>query len=96
MYLVHDVNAFVYQDSRLLGLRPGRMVLGIGAGLLAILRVDELRAVLGHELGHLGGGDTRYGPVVYRVKESIQRTIAQLHGACWPSRSSATSTWSCG
>jgi Zn-dependent protease with chaperone function len=78
VYLVHDVNAFVYQDSRLLGLRPGRMVLGIGTGLLAILRVDELRAVLGHELGHLGGGDTRFGPVVYRAKESIQRTIAQL------------------
>lgn len=80
VYLVHDINAFVYQDSRLLGLRPGRMVLGIGVGLLAILRVDELRAVLGHELGHLGGGDTRYGPVVYRVKESIQRTVAQLGG----------------
>jgi Zn-dependent protease with chaperone function len=80
VYLVPDVNAFVYQDSRLLGLRPGRMVLGIGTGLLAILRVDELRAVLGHELGHLGGGDTRYGPVVYRAKESIQRTIVQLHG----------------
>jgi Zn-dependent protease with chaperone function len=80
VYLVADVNAFVYQDSRLLGLRPGRMVLGIGVGLLAILRVDELRAVLGHELGHLGGGDTRYGPVVYRVKESIQRTITHLRG----------------
>jgi Zn-dependent protease with chaperone function len=78
VYLVHDVNAFVYQDSRLLGLRPGRMVLGIGTGLLAILRVDELRAVLAHELGHLGGGDTRFGPVVYRAQESIQRTIAQL------------------
>jgi Zn-dependent protease with chaperone function len=76
----HDVNAFVDQDSQLLGLRPGRMVLGIGTGLLAILRADELRAVLGHELEHLGGRDTRYGPVVYRVRESIQRTIAQLHG----------------
>lgn len=39
------------RTPRLLGLRPGRTVLGIGIGLLAVLRVDELRAVLGHELG---------------------------------------------
>lgn len=78
LYLVHDVNAFVYQESRLLGLRPGRMVLGIGVGLLTVLRVDELRAVLAHEFGHLSSGDTRLGPVVYRAQESIQRTITHL------------------
>jgi len=78
VYLVHDVNAFVYQESRLLGLRPGRMVLGIGVGLLTVLRVDELRAVLAHEFGHLSSGDTRLGPVVYRAQESIQRTIVHL------------------
>jgi hypothetical protein len=72
------------------------MVLGIGVGLLAVLRVDELRAVLGHELGHLGGGDTRFGPVVYRAKESSSGPSRSCTEGCWPGRSPATSACSCG
>jgi Zn-dependent protease with chaperone function len=76
--LVHDVNAFVYQESRMLGLRKGRTVLGIGMPLLAVLRAAELRAVLAHEFGHISGGDTRFGPVVYRVRESLLRVVKNL------------------
>src|SRR5579859_4471268 len=41
------------------GLRRSRRVLIIGAPMLHILRVDELRSAIAHELGHFLGGDTR-------------------------------------
>jgi Zn-dependent protease with chaperone function len=41
------------------GLFRSRRVMLVGAPLVRALRVDELRAVLAHELGHFTGGDTR-------------------------------------
>ena len=49
------VNAGVWEEPRLLGLRAGERHLEIGLPLLA-LTVGELRAVLAHELGHYGRG----------------------------------------
>ncbi len=53
--LVEDVNAFVHQDTRLLGLVGGRRHMCIGLPLLHVLTVDQLRGVIGHELGHKPG-----------------------------------------
>lgn len=78
LYLVPDVNAFVFQRSRLLGLIPGERVMGIGLPLLRTMTVDEVTGVLAHEYGHYTGGDTRLGPVVYRGRASIGRTIGHL------------------
>ncbi len=78
--LVPDVNAFVASEDRLLGLRPGRRVLGIGVPLVDVLRVDELAAVLAHEFGHLSSGDTRLGGLVYRGRSSISRTVSAIGG----------------
>lgn len=78
--LVPDVNAFVASEDRLLGLRPGRRVLGIGVPLLDVLRTDELAAVLAHEFGHLASGDTRLGGLVYRGRSSISRTVSAIGG----------------
>ena len=78
LYLVPDVNAFVYQRSRLLGAIPGERVMGVGIPLLEILSVDELKGVLAHEYGHYTGGDTRLGPLVYRGRAAISRTIGHL------------------
>lgn len=80
IYLVHNVNAFVYQKPRLLGLGRSRLVLGVGMPLLGVLRAGELRAVLAHEFGHVTGGDTRLGPIVYRARESIVRVVQNLRG----------------
>lgn len=73
-----DVNAFVHENTRFLGLVGGTTHLGIGTALLQVLTVDELRAVLAHELGHLGGGDTRLSSVVYRADLTLARTVAHL------------------
>ncbi len=76
--LVDDVNAFVHQDTRLLGLVGGARHMGIGVALLQVLTVDQLRAVVAHELGHYAGGDTRLSALVYRASATIQRTVAHL------------------
>lgn len=76
--LVPDVNAFVVQHCRLLGLVGGRRTLGIGLGLLHVLDVDGLRAVLAHEHGHEARGDTRLGALSYRASETVVRAVENL------------------
>ena len=78
LWLVDDVNAYVRQETRLLGLVGGRRHMGIGAALLQVLTVDQLRTVIGHELGHYAGGDTRLGALVYRAGVTIGSTAGNL------------------
>ncbi|MCP3800058.1 M48 family metallopeptidase [Allokutzneria sp. A3M-2-11 16] len=78
--LIPDVNAAVCEDSRMLGLRAGKRYMMIGLPLLAGMSVDELRAVLAHELGHYSGGHTRLLAITYRGTETLQRTVARLDG----------------
>ena len=76
--LTDDVNAYVVQRSRLLGLVGGRRTMGIGLALLHALTVEELRGVLAHEYGHYAGGDTRLGPLSYRASSTVGRSVAHL------------------
>ena len=76
--LVEDANAFVHQDTRLLGLVGGRRHMGIGLPLLHVLTVDQLRGVVGHELGHYAGGDTRVSALVHRAGTTVARTSQHL------------------
>lgn len=50
--LVDGANISVTDDARLLGLLPGRRRVILGLPLLQAYTVDQLRAVLAHELGH--------------------------------------------
>lgn len=75
VYLVHDVNAFVVEDTRFLGLVSKKRVMAIGVALMNLMTVDELRSVIAHEFGHYAGSDTRLGAVTYRGWESITRAI---------------------
>jgi heat shock protein HtpX len=77
VYLVPDLNAWVAQRGGRLGL-GGRRIMGVGLPLLSLLTVSQLRAVLAHEFGHYHGGDTRLGPVIYRTRAAISRTVAGL------------------
>ncbi|GAA4988197.1 M48 family metallopeptidase [Nonomuraea thailandensis] len=77
--LVAEVNAAVSEDTRLLGLRATRRRMFIGLPLLQTLTVDEMRAVLGHELGHYSGAHTRLGAPVYRGRVSLIATVQGLH-----------------
>ncbi|WP_330264757.1 M48 family metallopeptidase [Streptomyces griseorubiginosus] len=88
LYLVAEVNAAVTEQSRLLGLRPGRRRMFLGLPLLAGLTVRQLRAVLAHEFGHYGNLDTRLGGLTMRGREALMHTVeafqqgsTQLHQA---------------
>lgn len=56
--LVARVNASVWEDTGLLGLRGGRRHLYVGAPLLLVWPVSRVRALLAHELGHYSTGCT--------------------------------------
>ncbi|MFI0898661.1 M48 family metallopeptidase [Streptomyces sp. NPDC020983] len=75
LYLTFDVNASVAEQSRLLGLLPGRRRLTVGVPLLVGLDRAELRAVLAHEFGHYGNGDTRLGAAALRGRAAMVHTV---------------------
>ncbi|MDA0637929.1 M48 family metallopeptidase [Nonomuraea sp. MCN248] len=77
--LVPDVNAAVAEDTRFLGLVATTRRMYIGLPLMQTLTVDEMRAVLGHELGHYSGAHTRLGAPVYRGRVSLIATVRGLH-----------------
>jgi Zn-dependent protease with chaperone function len=70
-----DVNAAVHENSRLLGLLPGKRRMFIGAPLLIGLSPAQLDAVLAHELGHYSNQDTRLAGLVHRGRASMTNTL---------------------
>ncbi|MDZ5447821.1 M48 family metallopeptidase [Micromonospora sp. 4G57] len=80
--LVAEANAGVSEDSRLLGLVPGWRTLVIGMPLLRSYTVDQLRAVLAHEMGHYSGRHTATARLAHRgrmvVVETVQHTTDGL------------------
>lgn len=76
--LVADVNAAVFERTRLLGLIGGRRYLYVGVPLVQCLTVGQLRAVLAHELGHYSHSHTRLGELTYRGGDAIAETIKQV------------------
>src|SRR2546423_9547241 len=80
LYLVPDVNAAVWENTRLLGMIPGRRQMMIGVPLLMALTPAQLDAVLAHELGHYGNRDTRLGGLVGRTRQSVLATVRAAAG----------------
>ncbi|GIF11290.1 M48 family metallopeptidase [Actinoplanes teichomyceticus] len=76
--LVPEVNAAVSEDTRLLGLIGGTRRLYIGMPLLQTFDVDQLRAVLAHELGHYSGAHTRLSAVTYRGRLAMHETLDRV------------------
>lgn len=76
--LVPEVNAAVAEETRFLGLKAVRRRMYVGLPLMQTLTVDEMRAVLGHELGHYSGAHTRLGAPVYRGRVSLLATVQGL------------------
>lgn len=77
IYLVADGNAFVAERGGFWGFGRHR-ILGIGYLFLRQLTRSELRAILGHELGHYVGGDTALGALVHRSHSVLLRSLAML------------------
>lgn len=82
VWLVPDVNAAVWENTRLLGLVPGQRQMMVGVPLLMALRPAQLDAVLAHEMGHYGNRDTRLGGLVGRTRQSVLGALraANLRG----------------
>lgn len=76
-YLEMDVNAWVSQRGGFMGF-GGKRIMAVGLPLLRLLKVSQLRGVLGHEFGHYHGGDTKLGPWIYKTHEALFRTVGSL------------------
>ncbi len=66
--LVPDFNAAISQVPRLGALGWYRNHLLIGLPLMKALTVEQFRAVMGHELGHLSRGHARAANWIYRLR----------------------------
>ncbi|WP_448316644.1 M48 family metalloprotease [Streptomyces sp. CO7] len=75
LYLDARVNAAVSEQSRMLGLLPGRRRMRIGVPLLVGMTVQQLRGVLAHEFGHYANLDTRLGGVIMRGRAAVLHTV---------------------
>lgn len=73
--IVHGTIAAVREDRAARG-RTTR-TLQLGAGLLSHLTVSELRAVLGHELGHFVAGDTEIALRVYGIRQAMISVVEE-------------------
>jgi Zn-dependent protease with chaperone function len=71
--LTNELNAAIVQVPRLglFGWQKNYLILGLP--LLQLLSLDELKAVLAHEFGHLSGAHGRFGAWIYRVRAGWSR-----------------------
>jgi hypothetical protein len=79
--LNEEFNASILQIPRLgvLGWQKNTLILGLP--LLISLKLDEARAVVGHELGHLSGNHSRFNGWIYRVRISWYRIMDSFNQA---------------
>ncbi|MEV7771744.1 M48 family metalloprotease [Kitasatospora sp. NPDC086791] len=77
--LVPEVNAGVLEETRLLGLVPGKRHLVIGAPLLIGLTEGELESVLAHEFGHYSNRDVRLAALTVAGRRAVLHTVGGLH-----------------
>jgi Zn-dependent protease with chaperone function len=73
----------VLEQRRWSGLRSRRRVLVLGLPLLYVLSVEELRAVVAHELAHLSRGDAALAFVVSQFLDSLDQSIAAGSNSRW-------------
>jgi len=85
--LVTDFNAAVSQIPRLGVLGWYRNYLLIGLPLMKALTVEQFRAVLAHELGHLSRGHARMGSWIYRLRRIwVRMEVAFAQRPRWGAR----------
>lgn len=79
--IVDELNAAVVQTPRLGALGWYRNTLLIGLPLMKSLGVEQFKAVLAHEFGHLAGGHGRMANWIYRQRLRWSRLVAVLEAS---------------
>lgn len=94
VFLVPEVNAMVSRASGKLGMFGfGPVTLHVGYALLYVLPPEDVRAIIGHEYGHIAAKDNALGQWVYRIRDvwiSMGKTlqkdplwrVMRLNGLC--------------
>lgn len=76
--VVNDYNAAVAQVPRLGIFGWPRNYLLIGLPLMKTLTIEQFKAVLAHEMGHLSGGHGRLGNWIYRQRQRWMQLMRML------------------
>lgn len=76
--LTDEMNAAISQVPRLGMFGWHRNYLVLGVQLMHALPVDEFRAVLAHEFGHLSRADGRSAAWIYRIRATWESILEQL------------------
>lgn len=72
------LNAAVQQIPRYGLFGPTKNYLILGVPLLRLLTIEEARAVVAHEFGHLSHGHGRLGSMVYRLNQTLASAACTL------------------
>lgn len=80
IFLTPEVEAAVYEEGTFWQQFRGKSTrcLILGAGLLQVLTLDELRSILAHEYGHYRNKDTAGGHLAMSVRNSMLKTTELL------------------
>ena len=78
-----ELNAAIQQTPRLgiFGWQRNSLILGLE--LLLFMKPVQVKAVIGHEMGHLSGGHARFNGWIYRLRMTwmnILYTVSQIQG----------------
>jgi Zn-dependent protease with chaperone function len=73
----------VLEQRRWCGLRSRRRILVLGLPLLYVLSVEELRAVVAHELAHMSRGDAAMAFVVSQFLDSLDQSVGTGANSRW-------------
>lgn len=76
--LTGDLNAGIVQRPRLGILGWQENYLLVGLPLLHALPLEEFRAVLAHEFGHLSGNHSRFAGWIYRVRQTWTQILQNI------------------
>jgi Zn-dependent protease with chaperone function len=77
--LTRDFNASVVQVPRLGILGWYQNYLIVGLPLMQALSVEQFRAVLAHELGHLSGNHSKFNGWIYRVRKTWVQILQSFY-----------------
>jgi Zn-dependent protease with chaperone function len=85
--LNRDFNAGVLQLPRLgiFGWQENYLLLGLP--LMQSLTIEQLTAVLGHEIGHLSGNHSRFAAWIYRIRKTWMQIYERLQQSQQPGAS---------